>query len=104
SGLPSGLTNGTTALDLHQLWQDALTNFSTPMATAVAGGGNENALLNGTSCPSGSPATNSNWIGTVVGAGTFTGLSNAITAANQGSVPCSAGYGFAPTPTVVMPY
>lgn len=103
SGLPSGLTNGTTALDLHQLWQDALTNFSTPMATAVAGGGNENAFLNGATCPSGSPATNSNWVGAVVGAGSFS-LSNAITAANQGNVPCTGGYGFAATPTVVMPY
>lgn len=104
SGLPTGLTSGTNAVDLHQLWQDALTNFSTPMATAVAGGANENAMLNGTTCPAYSSAnTASNWIGCILGAGSFS-LANAVTAANQGNVPCSSGYGFAPTPTVVMAY
>jgi hypothetical protein len=103
SGVATGLTSGTTALDLHQLWADSVANFVAPMQTAIAGGANENARLNGTTCPSGAVYTNSNWIGTIQGASGFS-LANAVTVANQGNVPCSGGYGFAPTPTFVMPY
>jgi hypothetical protein len=72
------------------------------MATAVAGGGNENAMLSGTTCPSGAVYTNSNWIACILGAGSFQ-LANSVTIAAQATA-CSGGYGFSPVATAVMPY